>query len=143
MTVKQYLSQAVILDSEINRKIDRLGDLEALITKTTSILSAMPGGGRDDRLFEDRLEKYLMLRDEVNADIDRLIDLKQEIQTTIDTLDAETERIVLEEHFLRGRKYEEIARQLQYNWNTIYKICRRALIKIEKSEKWANKGELG
>ena len=47
MTAKEYLSQAAVLDSEINRKIDRLGDLEALVTKTTSVLRAMPGGGRD------------------------------------------------------------------------------------------------
>ena len=131
MTAKEYLSQAAVLDSEINRKIDRLGDLEALVTKTTSVLRAMPGGGRDDRTFENRMEKYLMLRDEVNADIDRLIDLKREIQSVIDRLDSEDERTVLEEHFLRGKKYEEIAAEKGYHWNSVYRVCHRGLKKIE------------
>ena len=134
MTAKEYLSQAASLDREISRKIDRLGDLEALITKTTSVLSAMPGGRNDERTFENRMEKYLLLRDEINADIDRLIDLKQEIHSVIDRLDSEDERMVLEEHFLKGKKYEEIAGQLHYNWNTVSKICSRGLKKIKIPE---------
>ena len=140
MTAKEYLSQAAVLDKEINRKIDRLGDLEALVTKTTSVLSAMPGGEKDDRLFENRMEKYLMLRDEVNADIDRLIDLKQEIQAVIDRLDNEDERTVLEEHYLHGKKYEDIAQEKGYHWNSVSKICMRAVKKIEISENWDKKG---
>ena len=61
------------------REIDRLADLYAACTKSTSLLTLTPGGGHDDRAFEHRMEKYLLLRDEINADIDRLVDLKTEI----------------------------------------------------------------
>ena len=108
MTPKQYLSRALTLDREINRKIDRLGDLYAACTKSTSLLTLTPGGGHDNRAFEARMEKFILLRDEINADIDRLVDLKTEIMHVIDALPDEDCRYVLEEHFLQGKSYTVI-----------------------------------
>ena len=98
MTAKEYLSRARELDREIDRKIDRLGDLYAAVTKRTSQLSQIPGSGQNDRAFEERMEKYLLLRDEINADIDVLADLKKEICASIDALPNEKHRTILEKY---------------------------------------------
>lgn len=132
MTPEQYLSRALKLDREINRKIDRLGDLYAACTKSTSLLTLTPGGGHDNRAFETRIEKYTLLRDEINADIDRLVDLKTEIMHVIDALPDEDCRYVLEEHFLHGKSYAVIGDEMGCHKMTVFRLLKGslALIKI-------------
>ena len=135
MTPKQYLSQALSADKAINRKIDRLADLYAACTKSTSLLTLTPGGGHDDRAFEHRMEKYLLLRDEINADIDRLVDLKTEIMKVIDAVPDEDCRCVLEKHFLQGKSYTVIGQEMKYDKDYVYKKTKKALKKIQIPEK--------
>ena len=127
MTPEQYLSQALKLDREINRKIDRLGDLYAACTKSTSLLTLTPGGGHDNRAFEARMEKYILLRDEINADIDRLLDLKTEIMHVFDALPDEDCRYVLEEHFIQGKSYTVIAEELCYTPRNVKYIGKKGM----------------
>ena len=134
MTPKQYLSQALSADKAINRKIDRLADLYAACTKNTSLLTLTPGGGHDDRAFEHRMEKYLLLRDEINADIDRLVDLKMEIMKVIDAVPDEDDRCVLEKHFLQGKSYSVIGQEMKYDKDYVYKKIKKALKKIQIPE---------
>ena len=135
MIPKQYLSQALSADKAINRKIDRLADLYAACTKSTSLLTLTPGGGHDDRAFEHRMEKYLLLRDEINADIDRLVDLKTEIMMVIDAVPDEDDRCVLEKHFLQGKSYTVIGQEMKYDKDYVYKKTKKALKKIQIPEK--------
>ena len=134
MTSKQYLSQALAADKAINRKLDRLADLYAACTKSTSLLTLTPGGGHDDRAFEHRMEKYLLLRDEINADIDRLVDLKTEIMKVIDAVPDEDDRCVLEKHFLQGKSYTVIGLEMKYDKDYVYKKIKKALKKIQIPE---------
>jgi DNA-directed RNA polymerase specialized sigma subunit len=134
MNPKQYLSQALSADKAINRKIDRLADLYAACTKSTSLLTLTPGGGHDDRAFEHRMEKYLLLRDEINADIDRLVDLKTEIMMVIDAVPDEDDRCVLEKHFLQGKSYTVIGQEMKYDKDYVYKKIKKALKKIQIPE---------
>ena len=134
MIPKQYLSQALSADKAINRKIDRLADLYAACTKSTSLLTLTPGGGHDDRAFEHRMEKYLLLRDEINADIDRLVDLKTEIMKVIDAVPDEDDRCVLEKHFLQGKSYSVIGQEMKYDKDYVYKKIKKALKKIQIPE---------
>ena len=134
LTPKQYLSQALAADKAINRKLDRLADLYAACTKSTSLLTPTPGGGHDDRAFEHRMEKYLLLRDEINADIDRLVDLKMEIMKVIDAVPDEDDRCVLEKHFLQGKSYSVIGQEMKYDKDYVYKKIKKALKKIQIPE---------
>ena len=134
MTPKQYLSQALAADKAINRKIDRLADFYAACTKNTSLLTLTPCGGHDDRAFEHRMEKYLLLRDEINADIDRLVDLKTEIMQVIDAVPDEDCRCILEKHFLQGKSYTVIGQEMKYDKDYVYKKIKKALKKIQIPE---------
>ena len=127
LTPKQYLSQALAADKAINRKLDRLADLYAACTKSTSLLTLTPGGGHDDRAFEHRMEKYLLLRDEINTDIDRLVDLKSEIMKVIDAVPDEDCRCVLEKHFLQGKSYTVIGLEMKYDKDYVYKKIKKAM----------------
>ena len=136
MTVKEYLSRVRELDREIDRKVDRLGDLYAAVTKRTAQLSGMPGA-HNDRAFEERMEKYLLLRDEINADIDALADLKKEICASIDALPIEKHRTILEKYYLQGMTCKEIGDELGYELHHVAKLKKEALdlLKIPKIDK--------
>ena len=136
LTPKQYLSQALAADKAINRKLDRLADLYAACTKSTSLLTLTPGGGHDDRAFEHRMEKYLLLRDEINADIDRLVDLKTEIMKVIDAVPDEDCRCVLEKHFLQGKSYTVIGQEMGYARLTIIRLSKKAIdfVRLQKDD---------
>ena len=135
MTPKQYLSKALAADKAINRKLDRLADLYAACTRCASLLTLTPGGRHDDRAFEHRMEKYLLLRDEINADIDRLVDLKTEIMKVIDAVPDEDCRCVLEKHFLQGKSYTVIGQEMGYTCHYVSEKCRKALEKVHVPEK--------
>ncbi len=135
LTPKQYLSQTLAADKAINRKLDRLADLYAACTKSTSLLTLTPGGGHEDRAFEHRMEKYLLLRDEINDDIDRLVDLKTEIMKVIDAVPDEDCRCVLEKHFLQGKSYTVIGQEMGYTGHYVSEKCRKALEKVHVPEK--------
>lgn len=131
MTVKKYLEQARQLDMEIERKVSRLRDLYALVTKTAPARSAPPGERRDPHSPEERMERVLALREEVNTEIDRLVELKKAIYAAIDALPEERYRSVVEKHYLEGMTYEEIGRELGYHPNAVYRILRRALASMK------------
>lgn len=48
MTAKEYLSQAFIVDVDINTKLDQLDRLNALATKATTTFSEVPFTGTPD-----------------------------------------------------------------------------------------------
>jgi len=127
MTAREYLKQAVLMDATIGRKIDRLGDLDAQLTRSTAVLSMTPGAGHNDRLFEERMARFLALREEINRDIDRLVDLKEEIHRVIDALPEEKYRYVLEEHYLNRISFGQIADVLGYHPRSVKKIEERAI----------------
>ena len=134
MTPKQYLSQALAADKAINRKVDRLADLYAACTKSTSLLTLTPGGGHDDRAFENRMAKYLLLRDEINADIDRLVDLKTEIMEVIDAVPDENCRCILEKHYLQGKTLRTIGEEMGYEKDYVFQMKKKALKMVQVPE---------
>ena len=134
LSANQYLSQALLADREINRKIDRLADLYAACTRSTTMLTQAPGGGYDSRSFERRMEKYILLRDEINADIDALVDLKTEIMKVIDAVPDEDCRCVLEKYYLQGRTLRTIGQEIGYDKDYVYQLKRKALDMVQIPE---------
>ena len=128
MTAKQYLKQARYLDERINTKIAQVSSLHDLATKATSTLSDMPGSPtRNTHRMEDIIIKILMLENEINADIDHLVDLKDEILSVIKAVDDEECRLLLEKRYLCFLHWEQIAVDMNYGIDNIFKLHKKAL----------------
>ena len=127
MTAKEKLEQLGVLDMEINRKIERLRDLYADLFRGSSVLDGIPANGQKSRSFENRMERYVLLRDEINRDIDSLVDRKEEIRKAIDALPDERHRSALEMYYLRGMTSEQIGRRLGYDTRHIRRFLKTAL----------------
>ena len=135
MTAKEYLSQAYRLDQRIDAKIEQVMSLRNLAAKATSTLSdAAPSGTQNVHRMEDIIIKIIDFENEINADIDRLVDLKREIMRVIKALPNPEYQTLLELRYLCFKPWEQIAVEMGYSIDNVYKLHRMALKTLEAQE---------
>lgn len=128
MTAKEYLGQAYRLDQRINSKLEQVLSLRDLTTKATATMSDMPGGGsRNVYKMQDIIAKIVDLENEINADIDQLVDLKREMVAAIKAVADPESQTLLELRFLCFKTWEQIAVEMNYSIQHIYRLRDRAL----------------
>lgn len=128
MTAKEYLSQAYRLDQRINSKLEQVQSLNALATKCTATLTGMPRNpNRATSAMADAVGKIIDLQAEINSDIDRLVDLKREIVTTIKSIGSPEYQTLLEKRYLCFLSWEQIAVDMNYSIDNVFKAHRKAL----------------
>ena len=136
MKAKEYLSQAYRLDQRIDAKIEQVMSLRNLAAKATSTLSdAMPSGTRNIHRMEDIIMRIIDLENEINADIDRLVALKREIVSTLKSVPNLEYQILLELRYLCFKPWEQIAVEMGYGIDNVFRLHQKALKDLEVGEK--------
>ena len=131
MTAKEYLGQAYRLDQRINSKLEQVMSLRDLATKATSTLSDVaPSGTRNVHRMEDIIVKIVDLENEINRDIDNLVDLKRDMVSVIKAVTDPEYQTLLELRFLCFRTWEQIAVDMNYSIQHIYRLYDKALKEI-------------
>jgi len=131
MTAKEYLSQAYRLDQRINSKLEQVASLNDLATRVTTALTGMPKHpNRSGSAMADTVGKIVDLQAEINRDIDRLVDLKRDIVTSIRTVGNTEYQTLLEKRFLCFETWEQIAVDMEYSIQHIYRLRDKALAEI-------------
>jgi len=135
MAAKEYLSQAYRIDQRINSKLEQITSLRTLVTKATSTLSDMPHGStRNVHSMEDIIVKIIDLENEINEDIDTLVDLKKEIVNLIKGIINPEQQTLLELRYLCFKTWEQIAVEMEYSLQHIFRIHDKALRNINFSK---------
>ena len=135
MKAKEYLSQAYRLDQRIDAKIEQVMSLRNLAAKATSTLSDVaPSGTRNVHRMEDIIVKLIDLENEINADIDSLVALKHEIMAAIRSIHDPDYCTVLELRYLCFKPWDQIAVEMGYGIDNVYKLHRMALKTLEARE---------
>lgn len=133
MNVKEYLEQAKYLDMRINSKVEQLSTLNDLATKCTVTLSDMPRNpNKGISNMEDTIVKIIDLQEEINRDIDQLVDLKREIMVVIKKISNVEYQTILENRYLSFMSWEQIAVEMKYSIQHIYRLRDRAHKVVEK-----------
>lgn len=128
MTANEYLGQAYRLDQRINSKLEQVLSLRELTTKATATMSDMPSGGsRNVYRMQDIIAKIVDLENEINRDIDALVDLKREMVATIKAVVDPECQTLLELRFLCFKTWEQIAVEMNYSIQHIYRLRDKAL----------------
>ena len=131
MTAKEYLTQAYRIDQRINSKLEQVSSLRDLSTKATSTFSDVPPSGtRNVHRMEDVICKIVMLENEINAEIDHLVDLKREIREVISRVKNLECQTLLELRYLCFKTWEQIAVEMNYSIQHIYRLRDKALTQI-------------
>jgi len=136
MTAKEYLVQAYRIDQRINSKLEQIVSLRELATKATSTLSDMPASGtRNLHSMEGIIVKVIDFESEINDDIDTLVDLKREIVSIIKKINNPEHQTLLELRYLCFKTWEQIAVNMGYSLQHIFRIHDKALKCVEFTKK--------
>lgn len=132
MNAKEFLSQAYRLDQRINSKIEQVSSLNDLATKCTATITGMPHNpNRGNDSIGNTVAKIMDLQEEINKDIDALVDLKAEIIRTIKKLSNPEHQIILEQRYLQYMKWENIAVEMGYSIQHVFRMHDSALSEID------------
>lgn len=128
MTAKEYLLQAYRIDQRINSKLEQIVSLRALAAKATSTLSdTPPSGTRNVHSMEETIAKMVDLENEINIDIDTLVDLKREFVLIIKKINNPEYQTLLELRYLCFKTWGQIAVDMGYSLQHIFRIHDKAL----------------
>ena len=133
---KKYLSQAFGLNQRIESKLGQIEELHDLATKATVTYSDMPKNpNRGHSRMEDCICKIIDLESEINQDMIQLVELKKDIIGRINAVESTELQTVLELRYLSYMRWEEIAIELGYGIDNVFRLHRNALdeIKIPKT----------
>ena len=128
---KKYLSQAFGLNQRIESKLGQIEDLHDLATKATVTYSDMPKSpNRDVSRMEDAIIKIIDLENEINQDMMKLVELKKDIIRRIKAVESAALQTILELRYLSYMRWEEIAIELGYGIDNVFRLHRNALDEI-------------
>ena len=132
---KKYLSQAFGLNQRIESKLGQIEELHDLATKATVTYSDMPKDpNRSGSRLEDCICKIIDLESEINQDMIKLVELKKDIIGRIKAVESTELQTVLELRYLSYMRWEEIAIELGYGIDNVFRLHRNALDEIKIPE---------
>lgn len=129
---RNYLDQAYRLDQRIRIKLEQLAQLKTMVTSITSNLSDVRiQSSSDNSKMENTIIKIIEQETELDNEIDTLVDLKAEIRRVIEAVPEKEQRFLLEERYLVFRKWEQIAADMQYGIDNVFKLHQKALSNVK------------
>lgn len=137
MTTKEFLNQAYRIDQRINSKLEQIISLHALATKATSTLSDMPVSKTESQSkMAEIIAKIVDLEAEINRDIEKLMEIKQNIVSTIKKVQNPELQTLLELRYLCFRTWEQVALEMDYSIQHIFRIHDKALKSVKIFKTW-------
>lgn len=133
MTAKQYLGQIRKIDQCIESKIEQLAVLRSQAVKATAVISDTPrsGNGQSDPVG-GVVAQMVDLQGELGSTIQDLMETKQQAMRLIDRVPTAEHRVVLQQRYLCGKAWEDIADEMCYSVRWITTLHGRAIRGFEK-----------
>ena len=126
-----YLKRYGAVDKRIDQECEELAKWNCRATKVTPTYSDMPKGGETSDKIQSAVESMMEIEDQINVDIDELVKIKAEIVGAIKTVSDETLQNILYLRYIRCRKWEQIAIDLNYDYRYVLKLHGRALQRLK------------
>lgn len=128
MEARHYLGQMYRLDQRIYSKLIQLSLLRSnALNISSNINEVSVQTSHDNAKMEKTMLKIIQQEREIDDEIDRLIDLKAEIREVIGRVPNIECRLLLELRYLCFRSWEEIAMEMEYSIDNVFRIHRKAL----------------
>lgn len=134
MKAINYLKQIKSMDAKINADIEELASLEALATRTTSVL----GGDRvqtsgSQQKMADCVTKIVAMKKQINKEIDSFIDFRNKAREIISECDSECITLISKRYF-QFKTWEEIAVDMNFTYQWVSGgLHQKALAQVQKA----------
>lgn len=126
-----YLKRYRVLSLEIDQITDELQRWQDLATRISPSYSDMPHGGGNDKVQTAAVE-VAELTEQLNDKIHQAVKMQQEMKDLIGTIDDATLRRLMIYRYIHGKKWEEIAVLMDYDYRWILRLHGKALCKLEE-----------
>ena len=123
----QYLSRYRRLNQRIDRLLEEQSRWRERALKITPTLSQAPGGGGSGSPIERPMDKVLEIDEEINREIDTLQTIRQEIRETLNQLEDESLKLLMEYRYIDGMTWEQVAVKMHYSYMQICRLHGKAL----------------
>ena len=128
MTAKEVLSQAYLMEMQIQSKQDQIRTYRELLTGLNAHLGDEPvKHTRNVEIIQDTILKIMAEEEKLNLQIDELVDKKREISAVIQQVRNVVYRLILEKRYLNFQMCEEISGDLHYSIRTVQRLHSKAL----------------
>ncbi len=115
MNAKEYLSQAWLMEQQVESKLQQIEALRSSAEGLNRCIAAeRVTFTKNVTEMQDTVAKIIEAEEELNREIDALVDMKLEIKDTIGKVKNVTYRLILEKRHLSFLKWEQIAVELGY-----------------------------
>ena len=116
-----YLKRYRVLSLEIDQITDELQRWQDLATRISPSYSDMPHGGGNDKVQTAAVE-VAELTEQLNDKIHQAVKMQQEMKDLIGTIDDATLRRLMIYRYIHGKKWEEIAVLMDYDYRWILRL---------------------
>lgn len=130
MNAEQYLNQIKTLDVKINQKLKEIADLRAQLCSVKGVDYSKTVKSTSHSVnapFTELTDKIVDLEAEVTKEIDDFAREKHKIINEIQCLDDRNYIDVLFKKYVEYKSYKQIAVEMGYGIDNVYKIYRKAL----------------
>lgn len=135
MGVKEFLEQALLIDSRINTQLATLNHYRRLSQNIGSsrLEEHVSCSKSAEAPYAKWVEKITDKENEINTEIDRLVSLKLEINEFIDRLDNPEWQCILRSRYILGLPWSKIAEDMDCGLSTIQRVHKQIIEKLEKN----------
>ena len=134
MKAKAYLKNIEKMNAKINSFNEELVYLNALATRTTSVLDGerVQSSGSKDRMA-DCTVKMAEMRNRIKEEIDRMIYYKEDAWKLLEQCEPECITLISKKYF-RFKSWEEIAVDMNFTYQYVSgKLHQKALAQVQKA----------
>ena len=121
--LRRYL-YAVKAEKEIALELE---ELEAQYILPSKVIDGMPHGSGGDSDLSSFAAQYDELYQQVKAALEKRMEIRREVRNAIESMEDETEKILMLYRYIDGKTWEQIAVSMGYTWRWVMQIHGRAL----------------
>lgn len=129
MTAKEFLQQVFIAYQEADSKLEQIARLQALATRTTTVLRSTPCGNGTS--LTSRVEQAIIAiegqNDKLADEIKHFLQVRDTVAEAIAKVHDDSERRILEYRYLAFKSWKEISHSMKISIRYAYMLHERAL----------------
>ena len=123
MTIKQFLNSLYYAQLSIEKKKQKIAELEELATSTGAIrydreqvISSLP----QEASFEKKDIRIQLLRDKLQDDVDELTGMLEKGREILNMIEDPVTKLIMEMRYMNHMEWADIAEEMHYTERAVY-----------------------
>ena len=137
MTIKQFLNSLYYAQLSIEKKKQKIAELEELATSTGAIRydkEPVKSSTPQEAGFEKKVIRIQMLQIKLQEDIDDLLDRLEKGREIINSIEDPVTQYIMELRYMNHMEWADIAEEMNYTERAVYYRHQKAIAELKKQK---------